>query len=90
MPELGKLKHIDTGQVHIISVESQPVRPMSIETAIIHWDGDPYDGPYTVTPGEEQQVLFTENKTLSRDIVVAPIPAGYGRISFDGNVLTVW
>lgn len=33
-----------------------------------------YDGEYSVVPGMEEQVLETEDKHLSENISVAPIP----------------
>lgn len=33
-----------------------------------------YDGEYSVVPGMEEQVLETEDKHLSENIIVAPIP----------------
>lgn len=48
-----------------------------------------YEGPTEVTPGDAAQVLATKNTTLLEDITVGPVPAGYGKISWDGSVLTV-
>ena len=50
---------------------------------------DEYFGPYTVTPAETEQVLRTAQKIASRDITINPIPSNYGRITWDGSVLTV-
>ena len=50
---------------------------------------DPYSGPYEVTPSEETQTLETALKTAMQNIVINPIPSNYGRISWDGAVLTV-
>ena len=36
-----------------------------------------YDGPYLVTPTEEQQTLVTANKLCENNIVVDPIPSQY-------------
>lgn len=48
-----------------------------------------YTGTYEVTPTSEVQVLPTENRTLTRDIVINPIPSNYGLITWNGSVLTV-
>lgn len=85
-------------KIRTITVESTPIHTASVHTTPVHTmsiskgggGGKPYEGEYEVTPGEEQQVLATKGSVLAEDIVVHPIPAGYGRISFDGNVLTVW
>lgn len=48
-----------------------------------------YDGPYTVTPSQQQQTLLTDGTTLSQNIVVEPIPSNYGLITWNGTTLTV-
>lgn len=52
-------------------------------------DPTSYSGEYTVTPSAEVQTLPTANKTLSQNITVEPIPSYYGRITWNGSVLTV-
>lgn len=51
--------------------------------------GGEYFGPYEVTPTENEQVLPTAQLVASRDIVVNPIPSNWGRITWNGSVLTV-
>lgn len=48
-----------------------------------------YTGPYEVTPSDSEQALSTHGRTLRRDVVVAKIPSNWGRITWDGSVLTV-
>lgn len=48
-----------------------------------------YDGPYEITPTQETQVLETQNKRATANITVGPIPSNYGKITWDGSVLTV-
>lgn len=48
-----------------------------------------YDGPYEVTPSEEAQVLNTELRTTTEDIVISPIPSNYGLITYNGTTITV-
>ena len=50
---------------------------------------DVYPGPYTVTPTEETQILSTQNKLDISNITIEPIPANYGRLTWNGNILTV-
>ena len=50
---------------------------------------DMYDGAYDVTPSGEAQMLFTENKIMAANVVINPIPSNYGRITWNGSVLTV-
>ena len=49
----------------------------------------PYEGEYEVTPSEDTQVLFTDGKVLSRNVTVHPIPSNWGKITWNGAVLTV-
>lgn len=48
-----------------------------------------YGGPYEVTPSGETQILAAAGRIAERDIIVNPIPSNYGRITWDGSVLTV-
>lgn len=48
-----------------------------------------YEGQYIVTPSQQTQTLPTANKTLSQNVTVNPIPSNYGKITWDGRVLTV-
>ena len=48
-----------------------------------------YDGPYQVTPSEEEQTLSTSGKTLAGNVVIAPIPSNYGKLTWSGTTLTV-
>lgn len=50
---------------------------------------DPYDGPYEVTPTEDIQTLATDGKRMKDNVIVKPIPSNYGRITWNGAVLTV-
>lgn len=52
-------------------------------------DVDLYDGPTEITPGEEPQVLNTQNKTLVNRVVVNPIPPNYGKIIWDGRRIRI-
>ena len=45
---------------------------------------DPYAGPYEVTPTRQTQILETDGKTMTADVVVNPIPPNYGLIEYDG------
>lgn len=49
-----------------------------------------YTGETTVTPGDTAQVLATAGQVLDSDIVVERVPGNYGRIAWDGSVLTVY
>lgn len=51
--------------------------------------GAPYEGDYEITPSEEAQTLPTANRMLARNIVVAPIPQNYGRITYNGGGIII-
>ena len=50
----------------------------------------PYEGEYTVVPGEDAQALPTAGKSLAQDVTVEPIPSNYGRIAWNGAAIMVY
>ena len=50
---------------------------------------DYYSGPYEVTPSENTQLIDCGGLVALRDIVVNPIPSNWGKITWNGSVLTV-
>lgn len=48
-----------------------------------------YDGQTEFTPSEDEQVIRTAETNVRSDIIVHPIPSNYGRISWNGSVITV-
>lgn len=48
-----------------------------------------YDGPYEVTPTEQEQTLLTSDKVLAANVVVKPIPNNYGLITWNGSTIKV-
>ena len=48
-----------------------------------------YGGPTEFTPSEEAQTAHTAGTQLPGDITINPIPSNWGRISWNGSVLTV-
>ena len=67
--------------------------PVSVSTgtpvARDYVDRDPYTGDYTITPGDEVQILATNNLRMTGNITVEAIPSNYGKIGWNGSVLTV-
>lgn len=51
--------------------------------------GEHYMGETTVTPSDEIQTLHTQSLFVDSDIIINPIPSNYGRITWNGSVLTV-
>lgn len=52
-------------------------------------DYDQYDGPYVVTPSQEEQILDTTKKTMKENVVIMPIPSNYGKVTWDGATLRI-
>ena len=54
---------------------------------------DPYEGPYTVLPSLEEQILSTNDKRMTGNVVIQKIPGtidnNYGKITWDGSKITV-
>ena len=48
-----------------------------------------YIGDYTVTPSGVAQVLETEGKRMTSDLVINPVPQQYGLITWNGSIITV-
>ena len=48
-----------------------------------------YQGSYDITPTEETQVIQGKGLVLTDDITIAPIPTNYGRLTWNGSILTV-
>ena len=46
-------------------------------------------GAATITPSTSSQIAVAAGKYTTGDIIVNPIPSDYGRITWDGSVLTV-
>lgn len=63
-------------------VSGQISRPQTVQV-------EKYTGPYSFTPSEAEQVIDIAYKQAISDIVVDPIPQNYGRITWNGSVLTV-
>ena len=66
--------------------ESKIAGTLSIPSAILP---PTYEGEYTFTPSAETQVIESERKWLTNNIVINPIPSNYGLIGWNGSVLTV-
>lgn len=48
-----------------------------------------YEGETEITPTAQAQILRTNGKRMTADIVVNPIPNNYGLITYYGSTLTV-
>jgi hypothetical protein len=70
-------------------VVKKPAVDFAVDNVRVAAGGEPYEGNYEITPSEELQTLPTANRMLARDIVVAPIPQNYGRITYNGGGITI-
>ena len=81
-----KLKVQDTNATFKLR-GGEPVRFKFIQGGAVLPDA--YQGPYTATPTEETQTLQTHGLMMDHDVTINPIPTNYGRITWNGSVLTV-
>lgn len=72
-------------------IPNDPI-PMDITTNIIIREvpAEYYDGPTEVTPSEDTQVLLTDELMMADNVTVNPIPQNYGRLLWNGSILTVY
>lgn len=70
-------------------VVKKPAVDFAVDNVRVAAGSEPYEGNYEITPSEELQTLPTANRMLARDIVVAPIPQNYGRITYNGGGITI-
>lgn len=48
-----------------------------------------YTGSTVIVPSGVRTTLATSNTSVYSDIIIEPIPSNYGRIAWNGSVLTV-
>jgi hypothetical protein len=89
MGEVGRLVSIQQGDVHILSVGAGGVRPAAVSIAHVDFPTEVYAGETAFTPSGETQTVHVNGKVCTSDITIGPVPQGWGRISWDGSVLTV-
>lgn len=61
-----------------------------IVTKVVGQDLPTYADTTEVTPSDNEQVLLTADRVLTKNIIVNPIPENYGRLLWSGNTLTVY
>lgn len=82
----GQVVEVTSGRSAVTA--RAPAYSVDVESGILT-GGTPYGGEYTVTPGEERQILPTGSKLMGQDMVIEPIPSNYGRITYNGTSITV-
>lgn len=48
-----------------------------------------YSGDYVITPSEEEVVIDAKDRYFTGNIIVNPIPSNWGKISWNGSVMTI-
>ena len=48
-----------------------------------------YEGEYTFRPREEAQTIPVDVYSMKYDITINPLPSNYGKITYNGAILTV-
>ena len=87
--EVAKPIALETNTSAEITLTTPRKQGIAIEVNGRGAEGEQYPGPYEITPTQETQVLRTAQIVAQMNIVVNPIPSNYGRITWDGSVLTV-
>ena len=82
--------HVTEPDGALLHVGSDDAAALSIGGEIYSVETPPYEGEYLVTPSEFTQTLQTARKRLEQNVIIEPIPSNYGRISYNGSVITVW
>lgn len=62
---------------------------VSEQIVVENYDTLPYTGEYEFTPTEDTQTVRINGLRATRNITINPIPSNYGKISWNGSVLTV-
>ena len=85
---MERMREIEAQGVHIIAVNGDTVGTLK---AVGGGGGVPaYRGPTEFTPSDRRQVIPVEGFRMRENIVIDPVPTNYGRISWNGSVLTVY
>lgn len=80
--------HIQENKVRLKVGEGSALRLKASEGIPIYPSS--YEGAYRITPTEETQTLATDHLMMNDNVTIDPIPSNYGRILWDGSVLTVY
>lgn len=75
---------------HILQVEEEQPLTFDVDEYVSYIpQSAEYTGPYVIIPACHEQTIPTAGTTPARDIVVSPIPSNYGRVTWDGAILTI-
>lgn len=77
--------HVETKPPVVFSIKERGSVQFSPKVEIIERDAAPYTGEYEFTPTEETQIVPIAGKTAAQNIVINPIPADYGKVTWIGG-----
>lgn len=86
------LLDVDGAQEYNLDIEQDESLNYILDSgvAIVNYiEGEIYEGPYSVMPSLDPQILKTNGYILTKDIIVGAIPSNYGLITWNGMTLTV-
>lgn len=87
---MEQIKRITGDSVHLISVNGdKPLKLSQISTGGGGGARPHYHGQTEFTPTQTYQTAHTAGLVVDTDIVIEPIPSNYGKITWNGAVLTV-
>ena len=72
-----------------VSVSAVGTLSFSIGMQIVESEYPTYEGEYSFTPSSEEQTVSVGGKAVLQDIVIAPITQDYGKITWNGSIITV-
>ena len=74
---------------HVLTGRLSEIETLTGRITLPDIDAEIYTGDTDITPSDTVRTLLTNGKMLLADITIEPIPSNYGRITWNGSVLTV-
>ena len=78
---------LDPSEINLHVITDQPVGLQALGEMI--GKIPIFDGPYEYTPADSSQTIAIGGKRAVGDITINPIPSNYGKITWNGSILTV-
>ena len=72
MTDLADVIRDKSGEIDKLSIEEMTEAVKSIST--VEYDGETYEGPYTIRPEIDEQIMETNNKLMTDDVTIQAIP----------------
>ena len=86
---MEQIKRIKGDSIHLLSVSGE--KPMKLSQISVGGGGSRphYTGETEFVPADSYQTAHTAGLLVDADIIIDPIPSNYGKITWNGAVLTV-